>query len=66
MDVNIGEVVSTVRVVDGDALLAPRTLEQIVQAVLRAVEEREAHTKRIEVERRIASPELDERGTRSN
>ena len=53
MDVHIGEIVSTVRAVDGDALLAPQTLEKIVQAVLRAVEERDAHARRVRAEQRV-------------
>jgi len=55
MDVHIGEIVSTVRAVDGDALLAPQTLEKIVRAVLRAVEEREAHACRVKAEQRVTS-----------
>jgi hypothetical protein len=53
MDVHIAEVVSTVRAVDGEALLSPRVMEQIVQAVLRAVEEREAHQARVRQEQQI-------------
>ena len=37
MNVHIGEVVSSVRAVDGDPALSPRAMEQIVRAVLRAV-----------------------------
>ena len=55
MDVHIGEIVSTVRTVDGDALLAPQTLEKIVRAVLRAVEEREAHACRVKAEQHVTS-----------
>ena len=53
MDVTINEVVSTVRTVDGDALLAPETLEKIVQAVLAAMHEHEAHQKRVQAEQRV-------------
>lgn len=53
MEVRIGELVSTVHAVDGDSLLTPRTLEQIVRAVLRAVEEREAHDRRVRAERQV-------------
>ncbi len=42
MDVIIQEVVSTVRVVDGQSLLSDRTLAQIVRAVLEAIEAKEA------------------------
>jgi hypothetical protein len=38
MQVEIDEVVSTIRVTDGGAGLDPRTLERLVEAVLRAVE----------------------------
>jgi hypothetical protein len=54
MDIHIADVVSTVRAVDSEALLSHRVLEQIVQAVLRAVEEREAHQARVRQEQRIA------------
>jgi len=60
MDVHIGEVVSTVRAVDGDALLEPRTLEKIVNAVLRAVREEEEHRARMWAERRITGGVRDE------
>ncbi len=60
MDVHIGEVVSTVRAVDGDALLESRTLEKIVNAVLQAVREQEEHRARMRVERRITGGVLDE------
>jgi hypothetical protein len=55
MDVNIGEVVSTVRAVDGDSLLAPATLRTIVDAVLRAVAEKESHEQRVRAEQRISA-----------
>ena len=43
MEVEIGDLKSTVRAVDGDALLSPPTLERIVRIVLQAVEDRDAH-----------------------
>ena len=55
MEIHIEEIVSTVRAVDGEALLAPQTLERIVRAVLRAVEEREAHARRVRAERRVTA-----------
>lgn len=55
MDVEIGEVVSTVRAVDGDGLLAPQTLDRIVRAVLRVVDERDAHRQRVAAERRVGA-----------
>lgn len=53
MEVEISEVVSTVRAVDGEALLSPPILRAIVSAVLQAVDEREAHRKRVCAEQRI-------------
>ena len=53
MEVEIGNIASTVRAVDGDALLAPKTLDKIVRAVLEAVKEHEDHGKRARSERRI-------------
>ena len=60
MEVEIGNVVSTVRAVDGDSLLVPQTLEKIVRAVLQAVNEQEEHHKRVRAERRITSGVVDE------
>ena len=54
MDVHIADVVSTARVLDNEALLSPLVMEQIVRAVLRAVEENEAHRTQVQQERRIA------------
>jgi hypothetical protein len=39
MDVEIGEVVTTVKAIDGNALLTPEILQQIVNAVRRAVQD---------------------------
>ena len=55
MEININEVTSTVRAVDGDALLAPATLHRIVDAVLVAVRDREEHRERVDAERRLDS-----------
>jgi hypothetical protein len=54
MEVNIEDVVSTVRTVDGDSLLTPNTLRRIVNVVLQAVDEREAHARRVRAEQRIS------------
>ncbi len=54
MEVNINDVVSTVRAVDGDSLLAPQTMEKIVRAVLVAMNERESHRARVRAEQRIS------------
>ena len=64
MDVQINELQSTVRAVDGDSLLSPRTLSKIVQSVLEAVKDEEGHKKRVRAEQRITdgvSHELEER-----
>jgi len=61
MEVEIGNVVSTVRAVDGDSLLTPQTLEKIVRAVLQAVNEQEEHHKRAGAERRITGGVSHER-----
>lgn len=53
-NVHIGDVVSTARVLDNEALLSPQVMEQIVRAVLRAVEEEQAHRSRVQQEQRIA------------
>jgi hypothetical protein len=53
VEVNIEEVASTMQVTDGDALLSPRTLRTIVNAVMRAIEERESHQRRVQAEQCI-------------
>lgn len=55
MEVQINDLMSTVRAVDGDALLAPQTLEKIVRVVLQAVHDQEAHGQRVRAERRVTS-----------
>ena len=53
MEVQIGDLASTVRAVDGDSLLTPQTLEKIVRTVLQAVNDQEAHAKRVRAETRV-------------
>jgi hypothetical protein len=53
MNVRVQEVVSEVHAMDGDALLAPQTLSRIVEAVLRAVDERGDHERRVRAETRV-------------
>lgn len=55
MDVEIGEINSTVRAVDGNSLLTPRLLSQIVQEVLRAVRDERDHHKRVRAERKVSA-----------
>lgn len=61
MHVEIGEVVTTVTAVDGSALLTPEVLQQIVDVVLRAVQEEWAHEERLRVERRVTGGVAAER-----
>lgn len=53
MDVDINEVVSTVRAVDGRELLSDKVLRQIIEAVTKAVDDKLAHEKRAEAERKV-------------
>jgi hypothetical protein len=55
MEVNIDEMSSTIRAVDGNSLLDARTLRSIVNAVLRAVEEKDSHAQRVRAEQRISA-----------
>ena len=55
MEVEIGDLKSTIRAVDSDALLSPSTLEQIVRIVLQAVDDRDAHRWRVHDEERIST-----------
>jgi hypothetical protein len=56
MEVIIQEVVSTVRAVDGNALLDPRTMAQIVRAVLAAIEASHEQNKRREADTATRTP----------
>jgi hypothetical protein len=53
MEVHINEIASTVRAMDDNTLLSPQTMEKILSAVLRAVEEREQYRDRVRAEQRI-------------
>jgi hypothetical protein len=53
MEVHIGEMNSTVRLTDTQALLNPQVLEQIVQVVLARLCQEQAHAGRVEDERRL-------------
>ena len=61
MNVEIGEVSSTVRSVDSAALLSPQLLARIVEATTQAVKDRDAHDKRVKAERRISGGAAQER-----
>jgi len=63
MNVEIGEVTSTVRTVDSETLLSPRLLERLVAAVAAAIQEHDRHEQRVHAERRVTggvSAERDE------
>jgi hypothetical protein len=63
MDVQINELQSTVRAVDGDTLLSPTVMARIVRVVLQAVNDQEAHRERVHTEQRVTrgvSYELEE------
>lgn len=53
MDVHVGEVNSTIRATDTQALLSPQILNQIVTAVLERMREEQAHEQRIADERNV-------------
>ena len=62
MDVVIDEVVSTVRAVDSTALLDPKLVQHLVQAVLAGIDEKLAHERRRRADARIG--EADANGER--
>lgn len=53
MDVQIGEINSTVRAMDSQTLLHPTVVEQLVRLMLRRVREAEAHDRRVQEERQL-------------
>jgi hypothetical protein len=55
MDVQIGEINSTVRTVDGQSLLTPQLLNEIIRAVIQELEARNLHDQRVQAERRVTS-----------
>jgi hypothetical protein len=60
MDVEIHEVVATVRSVSGDSLLSQRTLKTIVETVLKALRAEGEAAKRQQTDRRVTSGARDE------
>jgi hypothetical protein len=63
--VYIGDLTSTVHAVDGDSLLSPRQMDKIVRAVLEAVNDRQAHARRVRAETHVTSGlayEMDKEG----
>lgn len=61
MDVEIGEIVTTIRATDAQALVSPHVLRRIVEAVTAAVEAKGEHDKRVSKERRITGGVAQER-----
>jgi hypothetical protein len=61
MNVEINEVSSTVRAMDGRAMLSPAVLERIVSALAQAIKEGEAREQRAQGERRVTGGVSDER-----
>jgi len=53
-EVNISQITSTMNAVDEDSWLAPHRMERIVNAVLRVMDERDAHRARVAAEQRIS------------
>ena len=53
VDVEIGEVSSTVRAVDGESLISPAALQRIVQHALRAIQDMQEHANRVAGERQV-------------
>jgi hypothetical protein len=62
MDVNIGEMNSTVRATDTQSLLSPQLLNQIVKAVLERMRAEQERERRIADERSIRSNALVSKG----
>ena len=60
MEVNIGEVNSTVRTTDSASLLSPEIMQRIVQAVMAQVREEERHRDRVDSERHIGGSVIKE------
>jgi hypothetical protein len=60
MDLHIGEMNSTVRAVDNEAMLTPRVLDQIVRVVIERLREQEARETRLAAERQLRRDILDD------
>jgi hypothetical protein len=64
VEVQIQRLESTIQAFDGDVPLSAQTMDKIVRAVLQAVNDQEAHRRRVYAEQRITSGvsyELEER-----
>jgi hypothetical protein len=63
MDVQINEITTTIKTVDGTTLISPDVMRQIISAVMRAVEDRDTHAERVRAERRVTGGVSQERDT---
>jgi hypothetical protein len=54
MDVEIGELSSTVRAVDRNSILSPKTMDHILRVVLQAVRDDRDHTRRVQAEKKVS------------
>lgn len=61
MDIEIGEIVSTIRAVDTQALLSPQLVKRLVDAVGQAVQQQAEHDKRASAERKVTGGVSQER-----
>jgi len=60
VEVNIGEVNSTVRTTDSASLLSPEMMERIVRAVMARVREEDQHRNQVDSERRLGASVSEE------
>jgi hypothetical protein len=60
MEVNIGEMTSTVHATDANAPLAPHKMQEIIAMVMKAVREEQHHAERVQAEKKISSGVRDE------
>jgi uncharacterized protein YggE len=61
MEIEIGELTSTVRTVDGQALLTPQVAQALVSVVTQATKDKEAQEQRARAERRVTGGVSQER-----
>lgn len=60
MEVQINEIVSSIRTVDQQQLLSPQLVQKLVQEVIRVMDDRDAHKRRVMDERKVTSGVRDE------
>jgi hypothetical protein len=60
MEVNIGEVNSTVRATDNASLLSSEMMERIVRAVMARVRDEDRHRDQVDSERRLSASVSEE------